>query len=82
MAGGRLQGGLRRVGSATAEQAVSEEVANDVTYALTDVADYSRCINLARTVDYAGPFTLVATTPNAPWDGLTVQRDLLLPFAG
>jgi membrane peptidoglycan carboxypeptidase len=33
---------LERETAGEAQQAVSEEVANDVTYALTDVADYSR----------------------------------------
>ena len=45
-----------------------------------NVADYSRCVNLARAADYAGPFTLVATTPKEPWHGLTVQRDLLAGY--
>jgi hypothetical protein len=47
---------------------------------IPDAADYSRCLDLARAADFAGPFTLVATTPNAPWEGLTVQRDLLAHY--
>ena len=46
-----------------------------------DLVDYTRCLDLGRAAGYAGPFTLVAAGPGDAWDGLALQREVLLRYA-
>jgi sugar phosphate isomerase/epimerase len=49
-----------------------------------DAEDFGRCIDLAETAGYAGPYTLIfdSELPVNEWDGLATERDFILGRLG
>jgi hypothetical protein len=46
-----------------------------------DAHDYQRCLELSRAANFSGPYTLIYDGPdNDEWHGLTLERDLVLPY--
>ena len=49
-----------------------------------DAEDFGRCVDLAETAGYAGPYTLIfdSELPVNEWDGLATERDFILGRLG
>jgi hypothetical protein len=46
-----------------------------------DAADFRRCLDLARSAGFAGPFTLIYDGPDPEeWKGLEIEHELVLPY--
>ncbi len=47
-----------------------------------DAADFTRCLDLCRDADFAGPHILIFSDPGDEWASLDQMRDAALPYVG
>ncbi len=42
-----------------------------------NIEDYTRCLDLLKTADFSGPFTLINGTPGDEWHGLALEKEIV-----